>query len=50
MECYYISHNINTSYLDLLDVTPVEKDFMLSWINKEMEQRQEAFDKAKTKK
>lgn len=34
-ECYLISHLIHTSYLDLLQITPMEKDMMLKFLSDE---------------
>jgi len=34
-ECYLISKNCNTSYTDLLGVTPTERDYLLEFIAEE---------------
>ena len=48
-ECYIISKNINTSYTDLLDITPREKNMMLELLNNEAKRQQELYDKQKAK-
>lgn len=48
-ECYIISKNIHTSYTDLLDITPREKNMMLELLNNEAKRQQELYDKQKAK-
>ena len=53
-ECYYISKNCNTSYTDLMKITPLERKYMLELLNKEAqkvaEAREEANARIKNKK
>lgn len=35
-ECFIISKNCATSYTDLMNITPVEKNYMLEFIAEEM--------------
>ena len=49
-ECYYISKNCNTSYLDVLQMTPLEKDYILSFIQKEQEMAQQQLDQLKSQR
>lgn len=44
-ECYLISKNINTSYNDLLKITPTEKDLMLEFLVDEAKKREEILKK-----
>lgn len=48
-ECYYLSKNCNTSYTDLMKITPLERRYMLELLNKEAEKMQEAREEAKAK-
>ena len=48
-ECYIISKNIHTSYLDLMEVTPKERDRMLELLSEEAKKQQEFIDKQKAK-
>lgn len=49
-ECYLISHQIHTSYLDMLQITPMEKDMMLKFINDELKVQKESYDRLKAKR
>lgn len=46
-ECYVISKNINTSYTDLMKITPLERRFMIEFLLEESKKNQEMLDKAK---
>ena len=46
-ECYFISKNCNTSYRDVLEMTPLEKDYILSFIQQEQEQTQKQLEQIK---
>lgn len=46
-ECYIISKNCNTSYSDVLDISPLERSYILQFILEEAQSKQEAVDKAK---
>lgn len=48
-ECYFISSSINTSYTDLLDITPKEKNLLIRYINEKNKAEQEAIEKARKK-
>lgn len=48
-ECYFISSNINTSYKDLLDITPIEKNLLIRFINDKNKAEREALEKSKKK-
>lgn len=41
-ECYLISKNCNTSYTDVLTITPAEKNYMLEFIAEEMKSAEES--------
>ena len=41
-ECYCISHQINTSYTDLMRITPRERAYLLEFLNKEADQMRKA--------
>ena len=49
-ELYFISSNINTSYTDLLDITPKEKNLLINFINEKNKAEKEALDKMTKKK
>lgn len=49
-ELYVISHQIHTSYLDLLQITPREKDALLRMIEDESNRQREALERAKTER
>lgn len=46
-ECYYISKTINTSYNDLLKITPIERQYLLSFIVEDINKEKEMIEKAK---
>lgn len=46
-ECYIISKVIHTSYLDLMDVSIVERDRMLELIQEENKRQEEQLEKIK---
>lgn len=43
-ECYIISKNMNTSYTDLMNITPTERHYLLEFIKEEFEQVKKARD------
>ena len=49
-ELYMVSHQIHTSYLDMLQITVREKDHMLGFINNELRMQKESLDKLKAKR
>lgn len=48
-ECFYISKAINTSYLDLMEISVKEKNTMIEIINEENRKNQEEIEKIKRK-
>lgn len=40
-ECYLVSKYCHTSYTDLLSVTPLEREYLLSFITEEKEKEKE---------
>ena len=49
-ECYYLSKNCNTSYVDVRDkTTPLERKYMLELLNKEAEKLAQAQEEAKAR-
>lgn len=48
-ECYVISRNINTSYSDILRMTPTERGYLLEFLYNEFKRNQEALKAAKNK-
>ena len=49
-ECYLISKCIHTSYLDLMEVTPHERELFISYIADEAEKNKELLNKNKQDK
>lgn len=45
-ECYLISKNCNTSYTDLMNITPIEKNYLLEFIAEEFQKTEELMKKA----
>lgn len=41
-ECFYISHQIHTSYTDLMKISPRERVYLIEFLNKEAEQLQKS--------
>ena len=48
-QAYAISHQIHTSYLDVLDMTPREMNYLCELISVEAERMRNAIDEAKKK-
>ena len=48
-ECWYISDNLNTSYTDVLDLSYVERIYLLRFINEKHDAAAEAIAAAKAK-
>ena len=44
-ECYIISKSINTSYTDLMDISPIERRYMIEFLLDENKRTKEALDK-----
>ena len=49
-ECYLISKNINTSYNELLEITPTERNYMLEFLLDEAKQREAVMQKRKAER
>lgn len=46
-ECCIISKNLNTPYLDVLQISPTERNYLIRFLIKEAEQRAALIDKAR---
>ena len=46
-ECYYISHQIHTSYTDLLKMSVRERGYLLEFVSNELKQQKESLDRFK---
>ncbi len=44
-ECYRISKNCGTSYTDLMNITPIERDYLIEFIVEEAQRTQEELEK-----
>lgn len=40
-QCYLIAKNCNISYSDVMDITPIERDYLLEFILEDVEKTQE---------
>lgn len=40
-QCYIISTKCNTSYTDLMNITPIERDYLFEFIVEEMQKTEE---------
>jgi hypothetical protein len=49
-ECYLISKNLNTSYTDVLNITPTEKQYMLEFLLQEAQENKEAIERLKAER
>ena len=49
-ECYLISKNCNTSYTDLMSITPIEKNYLLEFITEEFQKTEEMIKKSNEKR
>ena len=47
---YLISKYCNTSYNDVGDISPLERDYIIGFITEELEKQQKALEEAKAKK
>ncbi len=45
-EAYYITKNTSTSYNEVLDMTPIERKYMLDFLTEEFTKNQEALEKS----
>jgi len=49
-ESYLISKNTNTSYVDVMKITPQERNYILEFLAEEYKRTQELTEQAKIKK
>lgn len=49
-ECYLISKIINTSYIDLMKITPLERRYIFEFIIEEQQKHQELIEKLKAER
>lgn len=43
---YLISKHLNTSYMDTLKITPLERQYIFEFITEQIKKEKEAYDKA----
>ena len=48
-ECYFISHQIDTTYSDLLKITPRERLYLMEFLTKEAEEIKKAQEESQKK-
>ena len=48
-ECYIVSKNSNTSYSDVLQMTPTEREAILSYISEEFKKTQDMIEQNRNK-
>jgi hypothetical protein len=48
-ECWYVSDNTNTSYADVLDLSYIERMYLLRFIHEKQEATREALEQAKAR-
>ena len=41
-ECYLISKNMNTSYADVLKITPIEREYLINFLMADYEEKKKA--------
>ena len=46
-EKYFISRKIHTSYLDLDEITPIERKMILKFITEDLQEQSDAMERAK---
>ena len=46
-ECYLISKNLNTSYVDVLKITPVERRYLINFLIQDAKRTQDIIEKNK---
>lgn len=49
-ERYLISKNLNTSYNEVGQITPIEREYLLEFLNDEAKRSQDLIDKQRNKK
>ena len=45
-DCYLISKNMNTSYNDVLDITPAEREYLLEFLEADAKKQAEMLQQA----
>jgi len=48
-ECYIIAKNSNTPYTDLMNITPIEKSYLMEFIADEFEANKKATEEMRSK-
>ena len=48
-DCYLISKNLNTSYLDVLKITPLERNYLINFLIEEAKYNKDMLEKNKAK-
>lgn len=48
-ECYFISHQIHTTYSDLMKITPRERLYLIEFLSKEAEEMKKAREDSQKK-
>lgn len=48
-ECWYVSDNTHTSYTDVLDLSYLERYYLIQFINEKKEATREAIESARSK-
>jgi hypothetical protein len=49
-ECWYISDNLHTSYTDVLDLSFIERFYLIEFINSKQEATRQAIEEARRPK
>ena len=44
-ECYLLSKNLNTSYMDVMKLTPLERNYLLQLLKQDFDERKKLYDK-----
>ncbi len=44
-ECYLLSKNLNTSYSDVMKLTPLERSYLLQLLYQDFEEQKKMYDK-----
>ena len=48
-ECWYVSDNTHTSYTDVLDLSYLERHYLIQFINEKRQAQQDAIEAARQK-
>ena len=46
-ECYLLSKNLHTSYTDILQISPIERNYLFKFLIEDAEREKEAIEKKK---